>query len=233
MEKEANEALQRVIYLKDFTDISECLKDEKNKNVANDDTFGEEKIYYELEKISDKVYGNDGSNFFILDKNGLRDKENVEIVRNFGGKKMMGPYVGFLRSRIENHDCTFIITSRFDSDKNLFTNYILNKAFSMKSIIFPSMNVPLEQNHTMEMLMAIVFIRQMGKAYKKGLFRQYRTYENNDMKVKGKIDISRHIKQNPLFNGRLAYSYREYTADNDINRIILTAYEMISKKISG
>lgn len=160
----------------------------------------------------------------------IGEEEDNHIVRHYGDKYSVGPYVGFLQMRIRNVDCTIIIRSRFDNVKSYFTNYILEKALGMNSRIFPDMSVRMSQERVMQSLLAIVFMQQIKEAYKKGLFRQYRTYENNNMKVRGKIDISRHIKENPLFNGKISYSYREYTADNDINRIIFTAFTMLYKK---
>lgn len=82
----------------------------------------------------------------------------------------------------------------------------------------------------LEQLLAFVFAAQIERAYRKGLYRRYRTYECNDSKVKGKINITRHIRLNPLNNGKIAYSYREYTADNDVNKMIFTAYTYLQKR---
>ena len=62
------------------------------------------------------------------------------------------------------------------------------------------------------------------RAYRKGIYKQYCTFEGNDSKVRGKIDIARHIRLNPLFNGKIAYSYREYTINNNTNRLIPVSY---------
>ena len=79
----------------------------------------------------------------------------------------------------------------------------------------------------------VVLIQQIEKAYRKGIYKQYCTFEGNDSKVRGKIDIARHIRLNPLFNGKIAYSYREYTINNNTNRLILTAYTLMEKKYKG
>ena len=60
----------------------------------------------------------------------------------------------------------------------------------MKADIFPKMNPQTGFNDILEELLAIVFVSQIGKAYRKELYRRYRTYECNDSKVKGKIDTS-------------------------------------------
>lgn len=83
------------------------------------------------------------------------------------------------------------------------------------------------------MILAIIFAMQIARAYRKGIYRRYRTYENNDSKLKGRINVARHIRLNPIFNGNIAYSSREYTADNDMNRMILTAYTSLQKRQPG
>ncbi|MFR9072126.1 MAG: 5-methylcytosine restriction system specificity protein McrC [Blautia sp.] len=83
------------------------------------------------------------------------------------------------------------------------------------------------------MILAIIFAIQIARAYRKGIYRRYRTYESNDSKLKGRIDVARHIRLNPIFNGNIAYSSREYTADNDMNRMILTAYTSLQKRQPG
>lgn len=82
----------------------------------------------------------------------------------------------------------------------------------------------------LEQLLAFIFVEQIEHACRKGLYRRYRTYECNDSRVKGKIDITRHIRLNPLNNGKIAYSYREYTIDNDVNKLIFTAYTYLQKR---
>lgn len=199
--------------LKDYTKIQ-----------SDNSDFTAEDIYAELEELS-----ND-SDVLVLDARSGSEKQVKGIVSRYNDEPYIGQYIGFLRVKDKDKDHTFFINSRFDNDKQLFSNYILDKALGIKSAVFADMNVQMSQDRFMEVLLGVVFMNQIKNAYKSGLYRQYKTFQNNDMKVKGSIDIARHIKQNPIFNGRIAYSYREYTPDNDINRIILTAYEMISKK---
>ena len=85
----------------------------------------------------------------------------------------------------------------------------------------------------LDLILAIIFAMQIARAYRKGIYRRYRTYENNDSKLKGRINVARHIRLNPIFNGNIAYSSREYTADNDMNRMILTAYTSLQKRQPG
>lgn len=119
---------------------------------------------------------------------------------------------------------------RFDNESFFFTQYILDRALGMNINILQNMDPGVGSGDILEQLLAFVFAAQIERAYRKGLYRRYRTYECNDSKVKGKIDITRHIRLNPLNNGKIAYSYREYTADNDVNKMIFTAYTYLQKR---
>lgn len=157
----------------------------------------------------------------------LEEKESIQIIKSYGRDEIWTQkYIGVL----EYEGKTIYIGSRFDDEGKNFTNYILSKALGIKSVLFEKNTPKVDYGLAMEKLLAIVFVNQIEMAYKKGLFRTYRTYECNDAKVKGKIDIARHVRLNPIFNGKIAYSYREYTVDNDVNRIILTAYCMLEKR---
>lgn len=119
---------------------------------------------------------------------------------------------------------------RFDNESFFFTQYILDRALGMNINILQNMDPGVGSGDILEQLLAFVFAAQIERAYRKGLYRRYRTYECNDSKVKGKIDITRHIRLNPINNGKIAYSYREYTADNDVNKMIFTAYTYLQKR---
>lgn len=70
----------------------------------------------------------------------------------------------------------------------------------------------------------------LKSAISQGLFRSYvnRSYNNN--KVKGRIDIARHIRYNIPFNGNIAYSSREYSEDNAVMQLVRHTIEYISSR---
>jgi 5-methylcytosine-specific restriction endonuclease McrBC regulatory subunit McrC len=61
-----------------------------------------------------------------------------------------------------------------------------------------------------------------------GMYREYQTRKYNDANVKGRIDISHHIKQNIPFAGKIAYTTREYAQDNHLTQLIRHTIEYIS-----
>lgn len=79
--------------------------------------------------------------------------------------------------------------------------------------------------------MLFLYKQKLEEAYFKGYYRTYHRFENNDDRLKGSIDIARHIKLNMgLANGKIAYSYREKTIDNYLNHLIIEAYHYMKKK---
>lgn len=156
------------------------------------------------------------------------DQQGVCLYRSWGAKDYTGQYAGLIMD--EDTGDVYFLHSRFDPGETYnFTNYILSKALQINSRVFPDMEIGRDRDKMMHHLLAIVFINQIRAAFKSGIYRCYRNYEKNDSRVRGRIQVERHIKLNPIFDGNIAYTYREYTADNDINRIILTAYETLCK----
>lgn len=218
--------VKKFVLLKDYTSLDA-------HDIETDGYTAEE--LYDLLNTDQKIcnIANKGKNIFILNEDTLKsDHKEVRLVRQYNGCYMTQQYIGIIRHINEISDTTILISSRFDQNEQHlhFTNYLLEKALDIRSFVFPEMHPETNHDSALEKLLAIIFLRQINRAYKKGLFRQYRTYERNDSKIKGKIDIARHIHLNPLFNGKIAYSYREYTIDNDVNRLILTAYELLARK---
>lgn len=80
---------------------------------------------------------------------------------------------------------------------------------------------------TFQAVLVYLFMRRLHEAYSYGVYRQYRTFEHNDSNPRGFLDLSRHIRLNPMNNGKIAYKTREFTADNPVNRLILAAWQQI------
>ena len=199
--------MSNLIKLKDYSDVSE-----KNE-------LTQEKLREQLLKLS-------ADNVFSIPEMSDEEKESFRVLANFNGRLWTQNYTGILQIEDRN----VFISSRFDDDSCFFTQYILDKALGMKINIFQDMKPGVNHGGILEQLLAFIFVEQIEHACRKGLYRRYRTYECNDSRVKGKIDITRHIRLNPLNNGKIAYSYREYTIDNDVNKLIFTAYTYLQKR---
>lgn len=82
-----------------------------------------------------------------------------------------------------------------------------------------------------DFLLIDVFAKKMSAACFKGRYKTYRRFENNDDRIKGSIDVSRHIRQNAgLNNGKIAYHFKENTINNYLNILIAKTYLYVKKK---
>ncbi|MDD6400440.1 MAG: hypothetical protein PUG10_02365 [Lachnospiraceae bacterium] len=188
---------------------------------------GDETLLNLQEKIKNS------SSVLVIGDGENSQSNNKQILQYYNGDWMISGCIGFLEYTSQENSTTYIIKSRFDKEeRNDFSNYMLEKALQYKSNIFDDMHPNANKEYLFRRMLAIVLFQQIKKAYKKGIFRQYITYEKNDSHPKGRIDIDRHKKLNPLFNGKIAYSNREYTIDNYINQLILTAFQFLKEEDS-
>lgn len=123
------------------------------------------------------------------------------------------------------------ITSRFsNSDENdYFLHYMLQKVFSINLFDWEHSS----SNNGQLDLLTFAFPLLLKKALAQGMFRQYQTFNRNDANVKGVIDVSRHIRLNIPFGGKIAYKSRERTFDNPVTELIRHTIECIKTKAFG
>ena len=138
-----------------------------------------------------------------------------------GGKLKTGNAMGFFCI----DGVQVAIRSRFDkeSEKQYFLHYMLQKVFGINILNLENHMGP---DELWEFLI-YVFPYCLLRALRQGLFRAYRQYDCNDSKVKGAIDIARHLKLNLPFAGKIAYRMREYSSDNPVMQLIRHTIEFI------
>lgn len=118
------------------------------------------------------------------------------------------------------------IHSRFSSTykNDFFMQYLLQKVFAI-NIFDLSHSKDNAQALDMAILLFPYFLK---KALLQGLYREYRSIDYNDEKVRGAIDFNRHIRLNyPFLNVRVAYSTREYRYDNSVTQLVRHTIEFI------
>ena len=159
-------------------------------------------------------------------------KEGIDIKSKkptlFNGD-YVGEFVGMLSYKGYNID----ILSRFDTNnekENYFLTYVLSKVLDINIRAFPDLTMNAETGMHWDILLAMLFLKQLKSALSRGLYRKYCTFHYNNSSPKGAINIAQHIKLNPIFNGKCAYSAREYTLDNEVNHLILLAKDCLIKK---
>ena len=199
----------------------------ENSESAEKATKSHSDIYNSLKKISENK-----DIIELFKGESKKDNKPIELVKEFNKAEYSGHYIGLVNDIDDNGiENVYFFHSRFDESKSYnFTNYILSRALRTNSPIFPDMQIHRASGRCLEKILAFIFVSQVRKAYKQGLFRCYRNFEENNSHVRGRIRVERHIKLNPIFNGKIAYTYREYTPDNDINRIIFTAYYQLCRR---
>lgn len=226
-----------MIYLKDYSKLEECISEEINKessllqSIYKETGDSEERV----DRFAKLIDGVSQSDILVLDENDCAAKEPFKIVTQGNkGEYWTQQYIGLLQITSDGTKEEVFIRSRFDVNESCeFSKYMLNKALGLKANILQKVEPSVGRGEILDLILAIIFAIQIARAYRKGIYRRYRTYENNDSKLKGRIDVARHIRLNPIFNGNIAYSSREYTADNDMNRMILTAYTSLQKRQPG
>ena len=199
----------------------------------------------EAESEKELADGLDGKQIRIntSDSSNKQIKENekehrVKFIRNANDTRVeLGNIVGVLRWKnyqykpsgtIYNLDITLQIGSRFDTKtkKYLLPTMLYHRA----EIIGDNNFVPSGDDDIFHFLYIYIFKEKLKEAYQNGLYKRYVRFERNDSRLKGSIDISRHIKLNAgQNNGKVAYSYRESTVDNPVNHLILHTYDFAKK----
>jgi 5-methylcytosine-specific restriction endonuclease McrBC regulatory subunit McrC len=117
------------------------------------------------------------------------------------------------------------ISSRFAKDDNndYFLHYMLQKVFSINLLKFDQ--TPNKENIWDFLL--YLFPYYLKKAYSQGIYKAYKKEEYNDSNVKGAIDVKRHILRNIPFMGKIAYTTREHSYNNNLTQLVRHTIEHI------
>jgi 5-methylcytosine-specific restriction endonuclease McrBC regulatory subunit McrC len=122
------------------------------------------------------------------------------------------------------------IKSRFDRGRDdYFLHYMLQRVLSFNLFDLSHSN---EREDILDMLM-LLFPYLLKNAIRQGIYPEYQRDEYNDANMKGPLDAKRHIVQNPIFQGRIAYTTREYRLDNSMTELIRHTIEFLRQKRLG
>ena len=159
---------------------------------------------------------------FPQDLNAYGDQiGDAHIFELKGNKMMTGNIMGFIGCG----NTKVSISSRFAQGENdYFLHYMLRKVFAVNLF---DLQFNSDEESIFDFLIYL-FPTFLKRAMQQGLYREYQTRRYNDANVKGRIDISRHIKQNIPFAGKIAYTTREYAQDNHLTQLIRHTIEYIS-----
>ena len=187
----------------------------------------DEKSLMDLKRIAGKtieeLVSGDSSNILIfpdvLDKygDGIKKQKIFKIHECMLTTNNIMGFIGV-------NDTELKIRSGFDKNgKDYFMYYMLQKVFSLN--IFDMKHS--SENESILDFALFLFPYFLKKAVNQGLYKTYLRRSYNDSNVQGIIDISRHIKKNIPFNGRIAYSKREYSYDNQITELVRHTIEYL------
>lgn len=152
------------------------------------------------------------STLFSLSNNGILTTENC---------------MGF----VSHNDTQLTISSRFyPSGNDYFLHYMLQKVFAFNIL---NMDFDTSKDNVSDIFLLYLFPFYLKKALQQGLFKEYQRQQHNDTNVKGTINISRHLKQNLPFMGKIAYTTREHSYDNRITQLIRHTIEYIKTHAVG
>jgi len=137
-----------------------------------------------------------------------------------------GNLMGFVGCR----DTKLRIHSRFDHGGNdYFMHFMLERVFSINMLDLKYSTDP-ESVFDFVLFLFPFFLK---RAISQGLYKEYVTYSHNDVRLRGAIDIARHIRLNIPFTGNVAYKTREHTADNNLMELVRHTIEYIRSKDFG
>lgn len=141
-----------------------------------------------------------------------------------------GNLMGFVGVGTDNSAVQLEIFSRFSKSENdFFLHYMLGKVFCENLF---SLNYDASSGNVFDLL-CFMFPLVLKNAVRQGIFKTYRTFERNDANVKGSLNLSRHIRQNVPFGGKIAYNERTQVFDNPLTELVRHTIEFIRTKPFG
>lgn len=162
----------------------------------------------------------------------IKDADDVTrdqmILQGVNDAFRSGNVMGFLGYGDER----LVIESRFGGEgHDFFFQYLLERVLDFPNLV--NLETDADQNNRLFQFLLFLFPRYLKTAMRKGLFKQYVRYRYNDGKVKGTIDVARHIERNTPFTGSIAYSQREFSYDNALMELVRHTIEFIKRKPYG
>lgn len=124
------------------------------------------------------------------------------------------------------------IHSRFSNgNDDYFLHYMLMRIAGLSIFDFESGVRQTKDNFGN--LLFFLFPAMLQRALCHGILKTYVNRSYNNASLKGKIDLPRHIRYNKPTTGRIAYTVREYSADNVIMQLIRHTIEFLQKDTMG
>lgn len=199
-----------------------------------------------IKEILDKISVKTGTKGIIIGHSKNTGNNNLKLYSEFNGSLFFGGIAGVLHIPVTvslplksdssdipvmkqvSLDVKLQLTTKFDVSEK---PYFLATMLLYDKLTLSNNTVPTSEDDIYDYMLLFWFKEQLQKACLKGLFKTYRCFEQNDEKLRGTIDIARHIKLNiGQNNGKIAYRYKENTTNNYLNYLIVAAYTHLKEK---
>ena len=197
-----------------------------------------------LEELNGKTLNSLGNEYLVLNADSFRggaqqeksEKSADTKIWQYSTQTTTPEIVGSLRTyniaawlgvNTEKEKGKIEIHSRFDKSKHqYFLQYMLYKVFCPHLL---QNNIDFSIGSGLDIL-PLLFSGFVRSAYElHGVYKEYVRQDANDDRVRGPVDVARHIKENTPFIGKIAYRLRRHEYDNRITRLILFALTHLQK----
>lgn len=120
------------------------------------------------------------------------------------------------------------IHSRFAADdgRDYFMHYMLQRVFAVNLFELKYQS----DSESLFDFLCYLLPALLKHALRQGLFRNYRSRCHNDANLRGRVDVSRHVRLNVPFSGSVAYTSCEYSHDNHVTQLVRHAIEHVARQ---
>lgn len=136
-----------------------------------------------------------------------------------------GNLVGFIGSKGLNISIRSRFAPAYQGD--FFLHYLMQRNMRLNAIDLP---VAVSDSDAILNFLVLLFPSYLERALRQGVFKQYQNFYYNDRRLKGTIDVARHLKRNLPFQGNIAYHTREFSFDNPVTQLVRHTIEVIRSK---
>lgn len=199
----------------------------------------------ETEALKEKLRSVRFTGADFCNRSAEREKEVIPLLWELPQKQTNGNseeklrwngIVGVLRLKYqdeqEEYDVTIKLGSRFDEEnRNYFLHSLILAWLKGNDIDLTDYSTEASWEDIFRFLWVSIFKIHLLKADSTGIYKTYQYVEENTHRIRGRIDIPRHLRLNMgQDNGRISSKYRENTTDNYLNHLTIHAYLALKKQ---
>lgn len=227
-------------------------RETKNKKISlTDNNYNKEervpwsgKIFNNLKDIAQKDLSSPDLLVFpssIDDTEINADTHIIELIQDSEeetNKKVCKIRTGNIMGFVGKDNVHLRIHSRFDDmsneggkePKGNFLYYMLSKVLNIN---LTSLETTTSAKDSILNLLFMFFPKVLKEALAQGLYKEYRYFQYNDDRVRGAIEVSRFIREDIPFRGKIAYRTRELSHNNNLLHLVRHTIEYLRSNSFG